>query len=74
VADSSIRAEQVAGGFYPNSHAFLWSGGVMKDLNQLLPPSSGWFLEVAQSINDAGQIVGAGTLNGQDRAFLLSPR
>ncbi|MBI3000566.1 MAG: hypothetical protein HYY46_19250 [Deltaproteobacteria bacterium] len=53
--------------------AFLWQSGVMQDLNNLIPPGSGWTLTQARSINDAGQIVGSGTLNGQTRAFLLTP-
>ena len=56
------------------SHAFLWSDGMMRDLNQLIPPGSGWELTVAFSINDAGQIVGRGSYNGQAlRSFLLTP-
>jgi probable HAF family extracellular repeat protein len=54
-------------------HAFLWSAGEMKDLNTLLPAGSGWVLEEATGVNDAGQIVGAGTHNGHTRAFLLQP-
>lgn len=33
----------------------------------------GWNLQSAKDINDKGQIVGHGTLNGQTRAFLLNP-
>jgi probable HAF family extracellular repeat protein len=55
------------------SHAFLYSGGIMSDLNSLLPANSGWDLISASGINDAGQIVGSGTYNGQYRAFLLTP-
>jgi len=54
-------------------HAFLYSGGVMRNLNRLIPANSGWQLTVARAINDAGQIVGDGILNGQQRAFLLTP-
>ena len=47
----------------------------MQDLNSLLAPSSGpgWELDSANAINDAGQIVGEGLVNGQDHAFLLTP-
>ena len=45
-------------------HAFLWQNGSMVDLNSLLPPNSGWELITAFFINDAGRIVGEGTLNG----------
>jgi hypothetical protein len=44
-------------------HAFIFDGqnGVM-DLNDLINPGSGWILEFARDINDAGQIVGTGDL------------
>jgi probable HAF family extracellular repeat protein len=53
------------------SHAFLYSGGVMYDLNKLIPAGSGWILQEATAINDAGQIVGNGRYNGASRAFRL---
>jgi probable HAF family extracellular repeat protein len=46
----------------------------MLDLNNLIPANSGWFLQAANAINDKGQIVGEGTLNGQIEAFLLTPQ
>jgi probable HAF family extracellular repeat protein len=58
---------------YLSYHAFLWSDGVMRDLNTLMPAGSGWVLEEATGVNDAGQIVGSGTHAGQHRAFLLQP-
>jgi hypothetical protein len=45
----------------------------MKDLNTLIPRNSGWELTSAKSINDAGQIVGNGVINGQNHAFLATP-
>jgi len=54
-------------------YAFLWENGQMTNLNDLLPAGSGWVLREATAINDLGQIVGYGTLNGVDRAFLLVP-
>jgi probable HAF family extracellular repeat protein len=54
-------------------HAFLYSTGKMVDLNDLVPAGSGWVLNVATSINDAGQIAGYGTRNGKTRAFVLNP-
>jgi probable HAF family extracellular repeat protein len=55
-------------------HAFVHENGTMTDLNALLPPGSGWVLETASGINENGQIVGRGTLDGQARGFLLTPR
>lgn len=56
-----------------NTHAFLWLNGVMLDLNSLIPPGSGWELTDAYGINDAGQIVGSGLLQGKSQAYLLDP-
>ncbi len=56
-----------------NSRAFLYSGGVMLDLNALIPGGSGWQLLAAYGINGAGDIVGTGLLNGQAASFLLEP-
>jgi len=53
--------------------ATLWDGGIAYNLNDFLSPTSGWYLQNAYNINNVGQIVGWGTLNGQTRAFLLDP-
>jgi probable HAF family extracellular repeat protein len=52
---------------------FLYSGGIMQNLNVLLPPGSGWTLLYARDINDYGQIVGVGTINGENHGFLMTP-
>ena len=53
---------------YSIIHAFLWTPtvangerGTFIDLNETLPIDSGWVLNFAHDINDAGQIVGDGT-------------
>ena len=39
-------------------HAFVWEkGGLMLDLNKLIPPGSGWVLTNAININDRGEIL-----------------
>jgi len=53
--------------------AFIYSDGVMQDLNKLIPADSGWLLTEAKGINQSGQIVGYGFLDGERRAFLLTP-
>jgi len=53
-------------------HAFLWENGSMTDLNTLLPAGSGWILTAATAVNDNGDIVGTGLLNGQLHGFLLT--
>jgi probable HAF family extracellular repeat protein len=55
------------------SRAFLWTPYAgMLDLNKLIPSGSGWALSSATGINISGQIVGNGTINGQQHAFLLT--
>jgi hypothetical protein len=39
----------------------------------LISPQSGWTLEFGIDINDAGQIIGNGIFNGEQRGFLLTP-
>jgi probable HAF family extracellular repeat protein len=56
-----------------DERAFLYEGGVMLDLNALIPAGSGWVLNEARDINEHGQVVGRGRLNGQERAFMLTP-
>ncbi|MCH7905361.1 MAG: DUF3466 family protein [Armatimonadetes bacterium] len=53
--------------------AFLWRNGAMTDLNDLLPTGSGWELRYANGINDAGQIVGQGIINGRYHAYRMTP-
>ena len=55
-------------------HAFLYLDGVMRDLNDLIDPTSKWRLNKAVAINNAGQIVGTGrNPSGQEHGFLLNP-
>ena len=54
-------------------HAFVWDGGVITDLNDLIGAESGWILSEATGINTDGQIVGVGSLDGERGAFLLTP-
>jgi probable HAF family extracellular repeat protein len=55
------------------SHAFIWDQTHgMRDLNTLIPANSGWVLDIAQAINDAGMIVAHGIgPNGVTHALLL---
>ncbi len=54
-----------------NQRAFVYSNGVLIDLNSLLASDSGWVLQNATGINDRGQIIGTGLFNGQNSGFLL---
>jgi probable HAF family extracellular repeat protein len=54
------------------NHAFIWDAAAgMRDLNDLIA-ATGWVLSSASAINDAGDIVGIGTLDGQSHGFLLT--
>ena len=69
-AIDSLR--RVVGSMWPRSRAFAWTAarGVV-DLNSLLRTGSGWTLEMASGINDAGEVSGTGVYNGARRAFRL---
>jgi len=69
------RGQVVGRSITPNGedHAFIWTDGVMSDLNDEIPGGSGWTLIEAESINGGGQIVGYGVVNNQTHAFLLTP-
>ena len=73
--NSSGWAVGVSHNFGFEGRAALWLAGstVALDLNTMLPSGSGWQLLSAQDINDAGQIIGLGRLNGNYEAFLLTP-
>jgi cysteine-rich repeat protein/probable HAF family extracellular repeat protein len=54
--------------------AFLWDGDPIIDLNDRIPPDAGWILRhAARDINESGQIVGQGEINGENHACLLTP-
>jgi probable HAF family extracellular repeat protein len=61
------------------SHATLWNGTVITDLNSFLDAgtvSAGWVLVEAKGINDNSWIVGTAhnNITGVDHAFLLNPQ
>ncbi len=61
--------------------AFIWTDALydpsmlagIYDLQDMIPPNTGWDLTSANDINDSGYIVGSGYHNGEARAFLLIP-
>ena len=56
-----------------NEAAFIYQNGQMQDLNSLIPPDSGWVLTSAAAINNKGQILAAGSHNGQGAYCILNP-
>ena len=68
-----INDFDVVVGAYNWNQAYIWDAtSGMQDLNDLIL-SPEWLLERATDINNRGQIVGYGSLNGENHAFLLSP-
>jgi len=80
------NADDVVGCSNSESYrAFLWRDGTIYDLNSCISADSDWVLVSANGINDSGQIVGHGILNGTGtinrgrivngghRGFLLNP-
>jgi hypothetical protein len=58
-----------------SSRPFVWSATTgMEDLNTLIPSDSGWTLETSSGIDRAGEIVGAGLVDGAAiHGFMLTP-
>ncbi len=54
-------------------HGFVWSEGVMHDLNEMIRPFPGLELTNALAINNRGQILAQGMLSGQLHSFVLYP-
>jgi probable HAF family extracellular repeat protein len=80
--DDVVGYSTTAGG--AAKRAIIRKAGVpIADLNGMILPNTGWVLSEAHAINDAGQVVGIGTLTKVDtvnnlnvvehHAFLLSP-
>jgi probable HAF family extracellular repeat protein len=56
-----------------NVTPFVWRDNTMSDLSTLISKDSPWQLLFAQSVNDAGEIVGQGLIGGESHAFLAIP-
>ncbi len=69
----SVCREPTAQAYVERGAAFVYQNGQMIDLNTWLPANSGWHLDEAWSINDAGVIVGVGSYNGLEEGFMLTP-
>jgi probable HAF family extracellular repeat protein len=67
----------VSSGFLPSgasvAEAFLYDHGSVTNLSALSEVlSAGWKIDAVSAINNLGQIVGYGTINGQQHGFILS--
>jgi uncharacterized membrane protein len=74
-ANALNDSDWIVGEFSPaptKTEAFLYINSVV-DLNTLIPEDCGWVLQNATSINNRGQIVGVGVVNGVAHGFLLTP-
>jgi len=60
---------------WSGAHAFLWKNGRFIDLNDKLPAGAAkhWHLINGVAINDRGEIVGDGVLDGVPMAYRLTP-
>jgi probable HAF family extracellular repeat protein len=58
---------------WSSSGAYIYEGGVVTELNELILPGSNIHVVSAFAINNAGQIVGYGRQGGSTRAVLLTP-
>lgn len=68
------NAGQIVGFHGDGSAPAVWINGQIFDLQSSLDQSgAGWQLLVVSDINNSGEIVGTGQLNGQTRAFVLTP-
>jgi probable HAF family extracellular repeat protein len=80
-AEGINEKRQIVGTAYNSDfsgfHAFVWASPTSPgiDLNAAIPSDSGWELVIARSINNRGEITGAGFLNGDDtqHAIVLVP-
>jgi probable HAF family extracellular repeat protein len=71
---SANDSGQLVGAFDEYDAPLLWTAAQgAQNLNDLIPPNSGWLLYVANGINRAGQIVAYGKINGETHAALLTP-
>lgn len=75
LANSLNDSGEVVGLSYKLSgeqRAVFWKDAAFGDLNELIPSDSGWSLTEAIKINNQGQIVGKGYLDGKEQGFLLT--
>lgn len=74
VVGVAAQGPEIGGGGPHIPAAFLYSNGILSDLNTLIPAGTGFTLQDAVGINDAGLILVNGVDgNNQPHSFLLTP-
>jgi probable HAF family extracellular repeat protein len=74
INDSGVVVGESGTGTAPYSAGFVYSNGIMSNLNNLVPAGSGFTITTAIAINDSGQIVAEATdTSGNEHAVLLNP-
>jgi len=77
IANGINDADEIVGYSFGGSddhlRATLWDQGQAYDLTDLTLNAQGWEFGIALGINQIGQIIGEGRINGQWRGFLLTP-
>lgn len=68
-----VGSKQMGEERHPHFLGFLWENGTFYDLNDCLPQGSGFSIQGAFRINNAGQIAAIGTFKDQLHALLLTP-
>jgi len=71
VGEGELVTDMGEVGYY---RALLWRDAKSIDLNALIPQDSGWRLIRATDINDKGEIIGLGVIDGEMRGYLLKKR
>ncbi len=54
-------------------HAILYENDTLKDLSKIIGCDTGWILQDARGISNAGIITGTGIFEGERRAYMLTP-
>jgi len=71
--DSDGRAINDAGIVLISGYLFDLATEELALLADLIPCDSGWTALMPRDLNNAGQVVGVGTINGRRHAFLMTP-
>jgi probable HAF family extracellular repeat protein len=74
INDGGVITGISAAADFSKIRAFVWRGGVMTDLNQLIPATSALYLLTACSVNSRGEIIGfAVDPKGNLQGYLAAP-